>query len=221
MTETKERFMLVRVLHLFILHSSNSPALFKYGYVPSELIMLTHLAALTHDAHFVTAHPCIVSENNLLKSPTMPASPASEQIHSTPQESSGHPLHKAFTYTTTSLTQLLATSATTPFSTLLSSPTGSPPGTAGTNSSTHTTSSTIPRILVVDCTFLSDEKKAATGKNNVPGSHHFGSDMEILARAICAERGWNALINRRGRGCLACAVREAGALGWRVILRVA
>ena len=48
----------------------------------------------------------------------------------------------------------------------------------------------------------------------------FGSDMEILARAVCAERGWNALISRRRRGCLACAIREAGALGWMVVIRV-
>lgn len=48
----------------------------------------------------------------------------------------------------------------------------------------------------------------------------FGSDMEILVRAFCAEKGWNALISRRRRGCLACAIREAGALGWKVIIRV-
>lgn len=48
----------------------------------------------------------------------------------------------------------------------------------------------------------------------------FGSDMEIVVRALCAERGWNALISRRRRGCLACAIREAGALGWRVVIRV-
>lgn len=48
-----------------------------------------------------------------------------------------------------------------------------------------------------------------------------GSDLEMLARAVCAERGWNALISRRGRGCLACAIREAGSLGWRVVVRVA
>jgi hypothetical protein len=48
----------------------------------------------------------------------------------------------------------------------------------------------------------------------------FGSDMEILVRAICAEKGWNALISRRRRGCLACAIREAGALGWKVVIRV-
>lgn len=48
----------------------------------------------------------------------------------------------------------------------------------------------------------------------------FGSDMEILVRAFCAEKGWNALVSRRRRGCLACAIREAGALGWKVIIRV-
>ncbi|KAI2464407.1 hypothetical protein F4781DRAFT_425559 [Annulohypoxylon bovei var. microspora] len=48
----------------------------------------------------------------------------------------------------------------------------------------------------------------------------FGSDLEILVRALCAERGWNAVISRRRRGCLACAIREAGALGWKVVLRV-
>ncbi|KAI1088919.1 hypothetical protein F5B19DRAFT_485607 [Rostrohypoxylon terebratum] len=49
----------------------------------------------------------------------------------------------------------------------------------------------------------------------------FGSDLEIMVRALCAERGWNAVISRRRRGCLACAIREAGALGWKVIVRVA
>ncbi|KAI8632803.1 hypothetical protein F5Y19DRAFT_462601 [Xylariaceae sp. FL1651] len=48
----------------------------------------------------------------------------------------------------------------------------------------------------------------------------FGSDLEILVRAFCAERGWNAIISRRRRSCLACAIREAGALGWRVVIRV-
>jgi len=47
-----------------------------------------------------------------------------------------------------------------------------------------------------------------------------GSDVEILGRALCSERGWNALVSRKRRGCLSCAIREAGAVGWRVILRV-
>ena len=48
----------------------------------------------------------------------------------------------------------------------------------------------------------------------------FGSDMEMLVRALCAERGWNALVSRRRRGCLGCAIREASALAWKVIVRV-
>ena len=48
----------------------------------------------------------------------------------------------------------------------------------------------------------------------------FGSDAEMLVRALCAERGWNALISRRRGSCLACAIREAGAIGWGVVIRV-
>jgi len=48
----------------------------------------------------------------------------------------------------------------------------------------------------------------------------FGSDIEMLVRALCAEKGWNAIVSRRRRGCLGCAVREAGALGWNVVLRL-
>ncbi|OAA61834.1 hypothetical protein SPI_04693 [Niveomyces insectorum RCEF 264] len=66
----------------------------------------------------------------------------------------------------------------------------------------------------------------ATSRTAASNMHHetrrrrFGSDAEILVRAICAEKGWNALVSRRRRGCLACAIREAGALGWRVVIRV-
>ncbi|KAI1434808.1 hypothetical protein GGR50DRAFT_377092 [Xylaria sp. CBS 124048] len=48
----------------------------------------------------------------------------------------------------------------------------------------------------------------------------YGSDLEMLARAFCASKGWNAIISRRRRGCLSCAIREAGALGWRIIIRI-
>ncbi|KAI1813169.1 hypothetical protein GGS20DRAFT_497319 [Poronia punctata] len=48
----------------------------------------------------------------------------------------------------------------------------------------------------------------------------FGSDLEMLVRAFCAGKGWNAIISRNKRSCLACAIREAGALGWRVVIRV-
>ncbi|KAK8073766.1 hypothetical protein PG994_004665 [Apiospora phragmitis] len=61
----------------------------------------------------------------------------------------------------------------------------------------------------------------AESKMRIPSRRRqFGSDLEVMVRALCAERGWNAIVSRRRRGCLACAIREAGALGWRVIIRV-
>jgi hypothetical protein len=149
----------------------------------------------------------------------------------------GHPLHKAYTYTKLPLLTLLSLPNTTPFTTLLSPPT-SPSSTAPylSDSTTHTTSSTIPKVLVIDCTDSSmtqfplrpgispvgsENGSRGSGEKGSWGVKKRGSDLEILVRAVCAERGWNALISRRGRGCLACAIREAGALGWRVIIRVA
>jgi len=133
---------------------------------------------------------------------------------------SGHCLHKAFTFTRVSLSTFLSSPRMTPFDTLLSPP-QSPPA---DGSSTHTTNSKIPKVLVIDCT---DSTTLAFPIRPSPSPHlghskpKFGSDMEMLARALCAEQGWNALISRRGRGCLACSIREAGALGWRVVLRFA
>ncbi|KAK8099262.1 uncharacterized protein PG998_012503 [Apiospora kogelbergensis] len=61
----------------------------------------------------------------------------------------------------------------------------------------------------------------AESKMRIPSRRRqFGSDLEVMVRALCAEKGWNAIVSRRRRGCLACAIREAGALGWRVIIRV-
>jgi hypothetical protein len=159
----------------------------------------------------------------------------------------GHPLHKAYTYTKIPLLTLLSLPSTTPFSTLLSPPPPSSPTPASppylTDSTTHTTSSTIPKVLVIDCTdssMLRFPVVAGTGGSETETSsigsgsgaagglgerrkhkRKRGSDLEMLARAVCAERGWNALVSRKGRGCLACAIREAGSLGWRVVVRVA
>ncbi|KAF2810375.1 uncharacterized protein BDZ99DRAFT_310291 [Mytilinidion resinicola] len=45
-------------------------------------------------------------------------------------------------------------------------------------------------------------------------------DLELLARAWCAERGVHAIIGRVGRSCIGCCVREARGLGVRVVVRV-
>ncbi|KAF2639372.1 hypothetical protein P280DRAFT_470744 [Massarina eburnea CBS 473.64] len=45
-------------------------------------------------------------------------------------------------------------------------------------------------------------------------------DLELLARAWCAEKGHHAIIGRTGRTCLACCVREARGLDVNVVIRV-
>ncbi|KAI1408079.1 hypothetical protein F5Y13DRAFT_114534 [Hypoxylon sp. FL1857] len=79
-----------------------------------------------------------------------------------------------------------------------------------------TAASSRSRIERIDPPSPSPSSKMRLGTRR----RQFGSDLEILVRAVCAERGWNAVISRRRRGCLACAIREAGALGWKVIVRV-
>ncbi|KAF4630195.1 hypothetical protein G7Y89_g7946 [Cudoniella acicularis] len=177
--------------------------------------------ALAHDVHFVTAHPCVPSPyTDILRTPTSPSFQISDQSSFRSAKASGnHPLHKAFTYTRTPILDLLFTSATIQFSALLSPPSSPDP----THSSIHTTNSTIPKVLVIDCTDMTtaNSPPRPTTTAQAGHKHSFGNDLEMLARAFCAERGWNALISRRGRGCVSCAVREAGALGWRVVLRLA
>lgn len=205
-----------------------------------------HLA-LANDIQFVTAHPCVPSSHtDVLKSPTSPSFHANESptgspwLPGSPAATSmyqcygvpscrlrlelttflgGHPLHKAFTYSRLHVLDLLATPSSLPFSSLLSPPQSPDP----TQSSTHTTSSSIPKVLVIDCTDATTTNlpPRPMPSPHVGHKHKFGSDMEMLARALCAERGWNALVSRRGRGCLSCAVREASAIGWRVVLRLA
>ena len=267
--------------------------------------------ALNHDIHFVTAHPCVPSTHvDILKTAISPAFLPSPSSRSGNQDACtgiskllqlflhalfircidklliginpGHPLHKAFTYTKIPISTLLTTPLSLPFDTILSQPPSTSPMPSPTHSSTHTTSSSIPKVLIVDCTDesmsffpvvhrpsesasasasrdasaldlsahspVSSSRKPSSGSPlRQPSSplqyasgnegrresvrdgvvkekkahKEYGSELEMLGRALCAERGWDALVSRRGRGCLACAVREAGALGWRVVLRVA
>jgi len=46
------------------------------------------------------------------------------------------------------------------------------------------------------------------------------TDMQLLARAWCAEKGYHAIIGRVGWTCLACCIREARGLGVNVVIRV-
>jgi hypothetical protein len=46
------------------------------------------------------------------------------------------------------------------------------------------------------------------------------TDMQLLARAWCAEKGFHAIVGRTGRTCLSCCIREARALGINIVIRV-
>lgn len=150
---------------------------------------------------------------------------------------SGHPLHKFYNYTVIHISELIERRHH-PLIDFLN-PTQDKMPKAGDN-----------RVLVIDCITNYAENPPASPvlervdsagsaysyppqspvmerRGSFPNKMHlecrrrqFGSDMEILVRALCAQKGWNALISRRKRGCLACAIREAGALGWKVIIRV-
>lgn len=121
----------------------------------------------------------------------------------------GHPLHKSFAYKREVLSQILnippqlSVSITPPLASL------------------HTTSH---EVFVIDCNEPNPPSQPNIGSHSSPtGSHprrrDWGSDLEMLARAWCAEKGYNALISRRGRNCIACSIREARALGWKIVLR--
>ncbi|TKA81008.1 hypothetical protein B0A49_01519 [Cryomyces minteri] len=48
----------------------------------------------------------------------------------------------------------------------------------------------------------------------------YARDLEVLARAWCAQQGEHAIVGRSERTCLSCCVREAKGAGVRVVIRV-
>ncbi|KFA60560.1 hypothetical protein S40285_07355 [Stachybotrys chlorohalonatus IBT 40285] len=202
--------------------------------------------SLSYDISFVTAHPCAPSSR--VKILSSPSSPTIQQIDisgsdmlgktSRPEQRTGHPLHKSYNYTVIHISELLQRHHT-PLSELVSTP-------LMKSSGYRTGRSNQNQVLVVDCITNSAERPlspslqrsdssaftplsplfdrrnsfAAAAMHMESRRRQFGSDMEILVRALCAQKGWNAVISRKKRGCLACAIREAGALGWKIVIRV-
>ena len=206
--------------------------------------------ALANDVHFVTAHPCVPSKTvSFVRSSSSPTIQQFDMDGGAGRAASvsGHPLHKYFAHTVIHLTDLVARQHES-LESLMSNaantvrrPSGNPAAPRAlvvdciTNFaeprkhrtlSTSTTSSGIEadgdgEAREPTSPDLSRGDAPALWKMHIESRRRqFGSDMEVMARAICAERGWNAVISRRRRGCLACAVREAGALGYGVVVRV-
>ncbi|KAH8811476.1 hypothetical protein F5884DRAFT_854823 [Xylogone sp. PMI_703] len=200
---------------------------------------------LKHDVQFVTAHPCVPCAEGLelvraRPAPTMSRTGKNFGL----SDEICHPLHKAFSYLQMPLSFLLSASPNFSLTSLLSASSSTEPSTPaipGSSSTTH-------KVLIINCidptitgsntttsnsnstnvhthdhtnqeTPESTDSHVHPHPHTLSPKHSFGNDTEMLARALCADRGWDALISRRGRGCLACAVREAAALKWRVILR--
>jgi hypothetical protein len=46
------------------------------------------------------------------------------------------------------------------------------------------------------------------------------TDLQLLARAWCAEKGFHAILGRAERTCLSCCIREARALGINIVIRL-
>ncbi|KAM3534654.1 hypothetical protein MY4038_002066 [Beauveria bassiana] len=197
-----------------------------------------HIISLLYDVNFVNAHPCSPPRGvRFVKSPSSPtireidvSGEASLGNASRALHRMGHPLHKFFNYKVVHISEVMQKKHL-PLSDLLG--VGYPENKAPGNT-----------VLVIDCMTQivelpqspvlerlaspstspqADRKQGFSFAANMHYESHkrqSGSDMEILVRSLCSEQGWNAIISRRKRGCLACAIREAGALGYKVIVRV-
>lgn len=112
-----------------------------------------------------------------------------------------HPLHASYTYKFLPATEVLDPDFQPPFDMHAHMPT--------TRSPTPTGSA------------LQQPKKLVNDKKAILVLDARGpSDMQLFARAWCAEKGYHAIVARLGSTCLACAIREARGLGINVVIRV-
>jgi hypothetical protein len=112
-----------------------------------------------------------------------------------------HPLHISYKYKIVPVTEVLVPDFNVPFDEHTHKPTTRSPSPAG--ASEHQSEETVNdkiTILVLDA--------------------RASSDLQLLARGWCAEKGFHAVIGRAGRTCLACCIREARGLGINVVIRV-
>ncbi|KFY57689.1 hypothetical protein V497_05331 [Pseudogymnoascus sp. VKM F-4516 (FW-969)] len=184
-------------------------AMLQFTVKPSDQSTRSMNFALTYDVQFVTAHPCVPSlHTRLIQSSTSPGQHAA-QLDSTSSGPhtlfTGHALHKSYNFSRHTLSSVV-----------FASPASPPP-----LLSLHTSST---EIFVIDCTEPDPPEVATMDAHPAQSAYvsrkrRFGSDLEMLARAWCAEKGYNALVSRKGRNCIACSIREARALSWKIVLR--
>ncbi|KAF2745817.1 hypothetical protein M011DRAFT_426263 [Sporormia fimetaria CBS 119925] len=128
----------------------------------------------------------------------VPGAPLDEISVSTPMMA--HPLHISYKYIMVPVTDVLDPNFSLP---LRMAPHGSASSSSSGNEDT-----------------AADEVSSDEDKTVVVLDARAAKDLELLARAWCAQKGFHAIVGRCGRTCLACCIREARGLGVRVVIRV-
>jgi hypothetical protein len=112
-----------------------------------------------------------------------------------------HPLHNSYKYKIAPVEDILHPNFVVPFDMHAHTPRALSPSSSGLD--------------------MRPGEKSSYDKKTVLVLDARGSpDMQLLARAWCAEKGYHAVIGRVGRTCLACCIREARGLGVNVVIRV-
>jgi hypothetical protein len=124
-----------------------------------------------------------------------------EGITTSSKPMDAHPLHKSYSHKIVSVADVLDPDFLLPFALY--------------------TSKSSERLLALTKSQDNDTEAVKNDKKSVLVlDARASSDLGLLARAWCAEKGLHAIISRAGRTCLGCSVREARGLGINIVIRV-
>lgn len=112
-----------------------------------------------------------------------------------------HPLHKSYLYKIVPATRILEPDFELPFE-------------------MHTSKSTERLVSLEESQDSVADTIVNKKKTILVVDARISTDMELLARAWCAEKGLHAVIGRTTRTCLSCCIREARGLNIRIVIRV-
>lgn len=118
-----------------------------------------------------------------------------------PEPMNAHPLHASYKYKIVPATEVLDPNFLLPFT-------------------MHSYVSPQPSVQNTPKEEVGEAEVKDDTKNVLVLDARASRDLELLARAWCAEKGLHAIIGRVGRSCLACCIREARGLGVNVVIRV-
>ncbi|ORX97744.1 hypothetical protein BCR34DRAFT_607157 [Clohesyomyces aquaticus] len=141
----------------------------------------------------------------------------------TPQRSKpmmAHPLHTAYKYRIIPVTEILDPAFNFPGPTNTTTEPTPESSTPSKSSSPSNPDSQADKNKPVENIKSDEQPTTKTQSEILILDARAANELELLARAWCAEKGFHALVGRVGRTCLACCIREARGLGVRVVVRV-